>query len=172
MTENEGSKGEGSAKDSEEVLGENGIKALASEREARKSAEKEIRELRKSLADKDSQFEQTLAEAVTAAKREVATTFGSRLATAEFAKLASKRNNTFDVDPVLKLLPMSDYMDEAGELVQDRLIEAVNTLVPEAKSDQQQGIDLDMGFKNNGTNGKRSNAEVFAKFAEERLNRG
>ncbi len=115
-------------------LGDAGKKALESERQARKDAEKAHNALKRELDDlrkkSMTESEKAVTEAEARGRSAATVDFGKRLARSEFDALAGRRNSDFDTGPVFEYLDLGKFVGDDGEPDGAAITAAVERLVP------------------------------------------
>jgi hypothetical protein len=117
---------------------------LTRERAERKKAPNELEQLR---ASQMTETEKAIAEAEARGRTAASTTFGQRLAGAEFVAAAARRNPGFDASAVLGDLNLAKYVSEDGEPDSKGIATAVERLVPAQAGSTRPAGDVGQGVR-------------------------
>jgi hypothetical protein len=158
------STGDAPPQQSDAPLGEAGERALAQERELRKTAEKaqrralqELEEFRKGAM---SEQEKAIAEAEQRGRDAARADYGHRLIRTEFAAAAAKRNPNWD-SSVLDDLNLDRFLGEDGEPDTKAIEKAAERWVPNAAS----ASGFDLGEKPQSSNGSQDMNQMIRRAA-------
>lgn len=135
----------------EESLGDAGKQALDRMKAERNEAAKQLKALQKELdavrTANLSEAEKAVAEAEARGRASATSTFGQRIASAEFVAAAARRNAEFDATAILADLNLAKYVGEDGEPDSAEIAKAVERLIPQPISNPRPTGNADLGVR-------------------------